>query len=392
MFYFADPAIIGPTLYPSSSVMRFFWVYVLLFAVLIDYYKRSVLDGKIKWFVLSAYILGVLWSAESMLYCTAIYGTYLLSSAIAMYKLKKNTSFRFLFINLLVIFLVLISTNIFYLTTTSHFPDLNMYFMYAFGYANGYGELAITPWGIYWAIIIVFSAIVFVLWRLYSAKKYTEWVVISVCLATLWIVTSYYIGRAVTNNLTAILPLIFYVFIVMSATLMEVKLFTYRFLLTLVFLPWIIVGIMGGIGNPQFIDKLRQFKFAENINSKSFKPDNELNSIFKSLNIVNGVRIAYYGDPYNNPVIPNGKGGYVDPIAGMPLPMTLLEEPIPEQKRDIIVERFLNGIKGPIYLIHRKKESLNRLSDWKTYFQQKYSLKKEDTGKSEYEVFIVSDK
>lgn len=392
LFYLADPSLIGPTSFPSSSIMRFFPVYVLVYAILLGYYKRSILNDGIKWIAACAYILGALWSAESMLYCTAIYGTYLLSSAIAMYKLKKNSGLKFLLTNTLVIFLPLICMNILYLIATGHFPDWSMYFMYVSNYAKGYGELAITPWGIYWAVIIVLSAIVFILWRLYSAKKYTEWIVVSVCLATLWIVTSYFIGRAVTNNLTALLPLIFYVFIVMLSVLTNSKFITYRILLTAVFLPWIVVGIVGGIGNPQFIDKLQQFKFAENINSKSFKPDKELSSILQSLEATKGTRIAYYGPPYGNPVIPDSKGGYVDPVAGMPLPMTLLEEPISEQKRDIIVGRFLNGIKGPIYLIHKKNENMERFLSWENFFKQEYIMEKKEIGNGKYEVFLVKRK
>jgi hypothetical protein len=390
LFYFADPAIIGPTLYPSSSAVRFFGVYILIYVILREYRKRSILTGGIKWIITGAYILGALWSAESIFYCTAIYISYLFFSAISISK-KGNGGLRFFLVNSSVIFIAFIITNVSYLIMTGHFPDWSMYYMYAFEYANGFGEFIIRPWGIIWAIVIAFSSIIFISSRLYSAKKYGEWIVVSVCSVSLWILTSYFVGRAVTNNLTAILPLIFYVFIVTLSVLIEAKFFTYRLLLTSVFLPWIVVGVIGGIGNPQFIKKIQQFQFAQDINSKSFKPDKELSSIFKSLGVMNGVRIAYYGDLNNNPIIPY-KGGYLEAIAGMPMPLVLLEEPISKNKRSIIVERFFSKLHEPVFLIHRKSENLGRFPSWKKFFEQNYKIGKVDVRNEKYEVFLVARK
>lgn len=389
LFYFADPAVIGPGLYPSSSVMRFFWVYILIYTILLEYYRHNILNRGIKWVVTGVYIFGALWSAESMLYSTAIYATYLLACAIIISKSKKNSAFKFVYKNISVIFLTLIVINIFYLAITGHFPDWDMYFMYAFNYAQGYGELAIKPWGIHWAVIIALSGIVFILSRLYSAKKYNEWIVCSVCFVSLWALTSYYVGRAVTNNLTAILPIIFYIFIVISSVLMDSKLLAFRLLLNAVFLPWIIVGVIGGIGNPQFIEKLKKFKYAEDINSKSFKPDRELDSILKSLEATKGTRIVYYGEPYNNPVLQGKNGRYMDTVAGMPIPLVLLEEPIPEEKREIIIERFLSSINGPVFLIHRENENMERFLGWKKLLERKFFMEKKNIGSGKYEVFLV---
>lgn len=391
LFYFADPSLIGPALFPSSGAMRFFWCYVLIYAILVEYQRRSLLNGGIKWVVTGAYILGALWSAESMLYTTAIYATYLLACAISISKPKANSAFIFLFRNISVIFIAGIIVNIAYLAITGHFPDWTMYLMYAFNYAKGYGEQKINPWGIYWAVIIALSGIVFISSRLYSAKKYSEWIVSVVCFASLWALTSYYIGRAVTNNLTALLPLIFYIFIVMSYVLMDSKLFTYRLLLNAVFLPWIVVGIIGGIGNPQFIEKMQKFKYAEDINSKSFRPERELGSILEALEASKGTRIVYYGEPYNNPVIRN-KGGYMDPIAGMPIPMTLLEEPISEVKRGVIIERFMNKLNEPVYLIHKENENMERFLSWKKFLEQNFFMEKKKVGNAGYEVFLVRRK
>lgn len=393
LFYFADPGMIGPTFYPSSSAVRFFCSYVLIYTALLEYKRGSILNVGVKWFVTGAYILGALWSAESFLTCTAIYAVYLFSSALSLLKLKGiKSAFRFLYINILVVLIAFIVFNLLYLAITRHFPDWSMYFMFVFNYANGFGEISIAPWGIHWAVIIVLSGIVFILWRLYSARKYNEWVIVSACFIMLWALTSYYVGRAATNNLTAVLPLIFYIFIIMSSVLIESKFLSYRLLLNAIFLPWVIAGVIGGFGNPQFIYNLPKFKYAEDVNSKSFKPDEELKSILVSLGALNGARIAYYGYPYNNPIISNKRGDYTELVAGMPIPLTLLEEPTSEQKREIIMQRFMNKINGNVFFIYQKNEGSTRLTSWKKFLEQKYSVEKKEIGSGMYGVLIIRRK
>lgn len=394
LFYFADPSLIGPAPFPSSSAMRFLWCYILLFTILIEFRKRNLLNNNIKWVITGAYILGCFWSAESMFYCSAIYFSFLITSAVSMFKSKKGTTwiYKFLLNNIPVLILAFIIMNILYIAITGHMPDWSMYLMYAFNYALGYGELIFMPWGLHWAIIITMSGMVFVLSRLYAEKKYQEWIIGSVCFISLWIISSYYVGRAVSNNLTALLPLIFYIFIILISGLMKSKLFTYRLLLYAVFLPWIITGVIGGIGNPQFFEKVRNFKFFENINSKSFRPDNDLGQILKSLNTANGTRIVYYGDPHSNPVISTIKGVYMDPTAGMPFPLTLLEEPIPEERRNVIIDRFLSKVKEPVYFIYKKDEKLTRIILWKKFLENKYNIKNVNFTGSKYAVLKVLKK
>jgi len=391
LFYFADPTLIGPTLFPSSSVLRFFWCYFLLFAILLEYFRNRLLTKNTKWVITLGYAFGTLWSAESLFYCTAIYGTYLIASVIAFIHSKNKTFLPFLFKNLCVVLVFEVLTFLLYVLVTHHLPDISMYFMYAFSYAGGYGETPIPPWGIHWAIIATLAGIVVVITSLYRLKRYNEWIVSAVCFITLWIISSYYTGRAVTNNVTAMLPIIFFIFVVLISVLTDAKLFIYKLLLIAIFLPWITVGIIGGIGNPQFITTAQHFKFAENIDSKSFQPDHDLGTIIASLRKYKNVRIVYYGDPYNNPVIPE-KGGYSDLLTGLPIPMTLLETPIPEQKRNIIVQRFLDAVHTPVYLIHKKNEPLTKFTDWESFLETDYRMKKIPVKSKTYELFVISKK
>ena len=390
LFYFADPLIIGPTFYPSSSAMRFFMIYVLIYAILSDYQGRSFLNGRIKWFITAAYIFGALWSAESFLNCTAIYAVYLVGSAISLSKLKDiRSAFKFLFTNLLMTFMGFIIFNALYIVVTLHPPDWSMYFMFVFNYANGFGEISISPWGIHWAVITLLSGLVFISWRLYSAKKYHQWVAVSVCFITLWVLASYYVGRAVTNNLTGILPLIFYIFMITIIVLKDKKFLAYKILLGAIFLPWVAVGIMGGIGNPQFIESVQKFEYAGNIDIKSFQPDKELGNLLDSLGALSKARIVYYAYPYNNPVISNKKGDYTELVAGLPIPLTLLEEPTSEQKRKIIIGRFVDNVNEPIFFIYQKNDSSIGLASWKKFFKENYSVKKKEIASEKYAIFLV---
>jgi hypothetical protein len=279
--------------------------------------------------------------------------------------------------------------NIIYAIITHHAPDWAMYFMYAFNYANGYGELIIKAWGIHWAIIMTLSGILFLSGALYSTKKYSEWIVTTVCFISFWAIISYYVGRAVPNNLTAILPLVFYIFVILLRVLAIPKFKKYRLLLYTIFLPWIVVGLIGGIGNPQFIDKAGQFKFEENIDAKSFHPDRELEKILETLYASKSARIVYYGDPYNNPVVTNKNGKYVELKTGIPIPMTLLEEPISPKRREIVVGRFVNKFNDPIFLIHKRDGELDRFEDWKFFLKKDFSVKNIYIKSKHFEVLRI---
>jgi hypothetical protein len=389
LFYFGLPTLIGPSPFPSQSTVRFFCVYVLIYVIFREFHRNNILRDGIKWMVTGAYVVGALWSAESLFYCTAIYFTYLAGSTISILKAKTGSPLKFLSTNILIVLTAFIAFNISYLMITHHLADWSMYFMYAFGYAGGFGEFGIRPGGIFWTVIIALSCIVFILSRLYSAKKYGEWIVLSVCFTSLWILTSYYVGRATASNLTAILPEIFYIFIIMLLVLKESKFFTYRLLLNAVFLPWVVVGIMGGIANPQFIQKLQEFRFAENVNNKGIKPDNELSNILKLLKVEKGTRIEYYWDLNTNPIISDGKGGYSDPLTGMPTPLVLLEDPISEEKRDVIMDRFLTKLNKPVYLIYGENDNQGVFANWKKFFKQNYFISKTDIGNGAYKVFLI---
>ena len=390
LFYFADPTLIGPTPYPSSSVIRFFCVYILLYAIWKSHYKKTVVKNRITWMINGSYLLGALWSAESLFYSTTIYFTFLCASTIGQIKLgtKKGDIVKFVSFNVGAVLAGLIFFNMLYFAVTRHLPDWSMFFMYALGYANGFGELSIKPWGIHWGIISVLSGVSFILWRLFAIKKYNEWTILACSFMALWILSSYYVGRASTNNLTALLPIIFYIFMIAVAALKNPKYLLHRMLLTAVFVPWIIVGIIGGIGNPKFLAKAPFFTFAQNIDTKSFQPDENLSAILKSLQVTDGIRIAYYGSPYNNPVI-SEQGSFFDPIAGMPMPMTLLETPISQERQRIVIQRYFATIHSPVYLIHKKNENMQRFLEWKKFLQSEFIFRQMKIKSTEYEVFQI---
>ena len=78
--FFADPDLIGPYLYPSSSVMRFFWCYALLgFFYLTNHNQRIALKTVVIWGTL-LWLMGVLWSSESAIYSTVTFYCGLIAS------------------------------------------------------------------------------------------------------------------------------------------------------------------------------------------------------------------------------------------------------------------------------------------------------------------------
>jgi hypothetical protein len=375
LFYFADPTLIGPAPFPSSSVVRFFCIYLLIYTIIQSFRSQTLHNGKINKTILFAYILGIFWSGESFFYTSLIFFTYLFCSSISMAKLRLKgfSVFKFLSSSILAIVFSFVGFNVIYLTITRHFPDWFMYIMFDFTYGRGFGDLPIIPWGVHWALIITLSALIFVSWKLFAQKKYQEWTIVSTCLIILWGLASYYVGRAAVSNITILLPLIFFIFIVTLLALKDSNLLPYRILLLSAFLPWIVIGVIGGIGNSQFISKVPTFRFFENVDSKSYK-DKELNQLLYSLGASKGARIYYWS---NNQLLSDGKGNYQDLKAPLPIPMILLAlDPrlSYEKENALIIKRFLSKINEPGFFIFDKiGESDPLIIRLKAFLSKNYS-------------------
>lgn len=69
--HFADPVLEGPSAFPSSSVFRFFWCYIIMYIFYLDNAKPNI---KFIAIIMNAcWIFGCFWSAESAIYSTCAF-------------------------------------------------------------------------------------------------------------------------------------------------------------------------------------------------------------------------------------------------------------------------------------------------------------------------------
>lgn len=220
-YFFADPALIGPQPYPSSSAVRF--GPSLIFAS----FLLLVLFGKLKETKPLIYKIGLpliaaisfCWSAESSIYSLAILGAYILGNllygeerSIRSAALKPLSLVATGIVSAVLLICVLVYTRV------GHLPDFGMFFMYSRGYAEGFGSYGLEFASPVWLLILVVS-LLSVSWVVgtstESKRTFIRMTIVLVGATGAWF--SYFVGRAVPDNVIAMLPLIVFPLLVVVA-------------------------------------------------------------------------------------------------------------------------------------------------------------------------------
>jgi hypothetical protein len=191
VFYFAlflaDPGLIGPQPFPSSSVIRFFPCYLIVIFSLIAKNLRQM-----RAYSLISLLLAYMWSAEAYVYCS------LPVILLALMELK-NRDYKSASMYIAVILisnLALYKSGLFL-----------KQFEYAFGYASGYGYTDLKLGGIVQVLIILIT--VSIMFYVNTLKNRMVCMRAAVVLGVLLGISTYFVGRPVPQNITAVLPLLF---------------------------------------------------------------------------------------------------------------------------------------------------------------------------------------
>ncbi|HKP37208.1 MAG TPA: hypothetical protein VJT71_10135 [Pyrinomonadaceae bacterium] len=205
------PYFLGPNHLPNIGGLRFFWSFVLV-AILFWQYRfyqrpsrRGLLIGCVVW------LIGVLWSVESAVYCSAI---WLPTFAVLTWRLGVRSDITgrdvrgrlilclkwwLLPAALLIGATLLISA--YYWVRLGHGPDWQSYVEYARAYGGGFKALPINPGGEVWVLILVFCALVTTavyMWRRNEGNNTLPLLVGTA--AGLWATGSYFVSRSHPNN------------------------------------------------------------------------------------------------------------------------------------------------------------------------------------------------
>jgi hypothetical protein len=388
--HFADADMIGPSLYPSSSVMRFFWCYALLFIIFSLYGNKK--EGCLKKFSIlggTVWILGTFWAAESFVYCSAIFwGTYLfcliqeLSSDL---RGKRSISIgKYLFPSvfpLAGLLCTILLINAIYGFSYNVSPDWFMHFEHALSYAAGFGSVPLFKTGAVWLLVFLFVSLFFII-HAQSHKDFCSPMVIVLVgnLFALWAIGSYFVGRSVPHNITAILPLIC---VILFSTLHALRPLGLVLVVRLPFLisclSLFVFVLWNHFGNPQLVEtwcKLRTWYPDVSVSLRPMTP--ELRDLAGKAGLKPDDPVAYCGFPASMPRWPDSSL-QTSEYTWVQNPLQLSEEPIKAERQKIFVNRFFQGTRRGGWLVHDKNFSKDRYPIWLALFSEHWNIEKQLT-------------
>ncbi len=382
--FFADPELIGPSPYPSSSVVRFFWCYVLLFYVgraLASGSRRPArfaLEGGILW------TLGCLWSAESAVYSTLTFVPGLLLAARREAEGSPGLpgqaarAAKVSAIPAAVFFASIGAIAAWYKLSAGHPPDWRCFFEYALGYTAGFGEVPLREFGAVWVLILLFAALSAAIAGLFLYEPEDRALAPAAsALGCLWAVSSYFVGRAVPNNITAILP----VLVMVTAAALRAPGSDGRgellLPLKITIVPLLILSLMtplAGGGSAGF--PARYHGFIPDVAVKTRLAEASLQSLIDEAKLGPGDPIAYYGGMASMPRWMRNGAAVGSERNWLPAPLQLLEVPVTAERRERILGRFMARGVRPGFLIAAKSPPEQafpeRLEQWRRLIGKTY--------------------
>ena len=208
---------------PSGGPVRFVWCFVLLAFLLHEYGARAGHAGahqRHRQFVLGGnaiWLIAVLWSFESAIYCSAIW-----FSACAVHLAQMGATWRDAGEPLGRIAMRIVAaaaapfiglaaatgaTIIAYRLTVGEMPDFTGYFEYGLLYSGGFGSLPIDTSGSVWYLLVIFFAVsTAVISFAVNDARDPRLVVAAGVWGAVWSLSSYFVSRSHPVNLLSLIP------------------------------------------------------------------------------------------------------------------------------------------------------------------------------------------
>ena len=357
--FFADPELIGPSPFPSSSVVRFFFVYAL---VLVTWFipkfgLRQAIALSIVW------SLAVIWSAESAIYGTSI--SLFILVALLQTHTSQNHRFtlagKYVAIATLCLAMVLVIMFAYYFARLGVAPDLFGFFEHAIGYAGGFGYVTFPFSGPGNFLLLVFMGISILCIGAIRREGDANEIMVATLAAMagcIWGISTYYIGRPVPQNITAMSPLIamvVYLTLMLSKRMNEGA---YTLPIKAAALPLFFI-ILIPLFNVKWIGNLAHIQsFTSDVTTKLPKASDELKQLLLLAKASSDTSIVYYGDDAAPPIF-SGEYANLNERNWLPIPLQLLETPVSEARRIIYLNRYIcrNKPNGGI-LVNRKGDAI----------------------------------
>lgn len=336
-FFFADPHWIGPLPFPSSSVTRFFCCYLLIFSTLIP---STGIKKKI--IISLAWCIGIFWSAESAFYCTSIFLFIIAADTLSSSQMvEKKRAFKEHFaISSSILLFTTVFISVIYFTKIGRFPNFISYFDYAIGYASGYGYVPFPINGPGNLLLLIFLGVGVMLIEAIKQMKKNVAITFAAIAGGIWAVASYYLGRPVPQNITALFPLLTF------CSLLSLSLAS-RYGLKNTINPLFAASaplyflILATYYSPSWWQQLENIKsFSANISLHLPKSSANLESALNRINPTGDIPVVHFSDSAATPYFTKIQSLNTEK-SWLPNPLQLLMPPISEEKQSITMMRFI---------------------------------------------------
>lgn len=368
LFFFADPSLIGPQPYPSSSVVRFGPSFLMLLGTTYIHLLHTKLPKPYFWekLVLALmYVFGSLWSAESWIYCTFILLGFSLAQCMQSTQPSISLALKAILRTLLPsLILSVIALGLIAMLYQIHYgilPDLAMFTMFGKYYSAGFGSYSLK---LHSSLLILLIPLILIFNLLFlntkpEPEKNTVVTIGSdigaliVIAASIFGWMSYFIGRAVPSNIVAIAPMLIFCFLVTISIIKDLHGGIIKTLLQGCAYVFIVIQLSSILVQPKLITQFIDHSFTS-FNaaiSTSRKPaDDELLELVKSVPHFENQSFVFYGLSGPMPYAP-AREGLASGSPWLPQPFALLEEPIPKAIRAEILARYANSHKLEGYIL-----------------------------------------
>lgn len=376
MQYLADPELIGPQPFPSSSVMRFGPSVVVLALLSIAAMRRNHLLSS--WALPVVGAVAMLWSFESFFYSSLILGGWFLATVQrqSIGHVLGSHAFKFLVRSLALMVLFVVCYSIYVLVRTQSLPSWHWFYLVASKYAEGHGALPINPWGAGLLIIAAIASCFLVL--SVSDSQIRQLCGASVGALLGWL--SYFIGRAHSSNIIAVFPLV-YLAILLPSLAASRSLAAQRHesrvaepvslqdssalsgirmsgAIVVAFGAIVIASIGANSRLPNLINGFRPLSRPVVNEIAVTEAGAQLGNLMQTVDL-RSIPVAYVGLLGSLPPLPDSVQATIDARgAWLPLPLALLEEPIPREVRTRILERRHKRFNQDGYFVWDKQRSI----------------------------------
>lgn len=374
MFFFADPSLVGPQPFPSSSVMRFGPSLLLLLLLNVrDQTKVRILSRDITLaFVVAT---AVLWSFESAFYSSMIFGMWTFARTTSSIRRNERLwiQLRPQVFSVLSTVTLIVLYSLYVLATVGGFPNWRWFYLPASKFAAGFGQLPTDIWGAVWLILVSILGCLLLVINASDSQRASCFASVGALLG--WL--TYYVGRSHSSNIIAMLPLIFVAVVIptlkvasnysklQNHSVLELKKVVSVPLSVIVVLSGVVVAeVMANPLLPAVVARARPLPLQAVYEPAASFP-NSLEQLLVSVELKR-IPVAYQGYLGMLPQLPESLRNRVDPEGTwLPLPLGLLEEPIPDSVRSQMLERrFKREPMSGYFIWHKSMSHPGRAELW----------------------------